>query len=481
MSQAVHPAASSETAFPAFRVNSGDGPSLVPLDIGHASHLAVIDPDSAFWALVPREDLAETLEGRGLAAAYQTRAARFKDEMRALRFGLGLSAVYVNPTERCNLNCAYCYIPERMRRDGEHMSAERLLSALEILRGYFKERMPEGRLPQIIFHGAEPLLNKEAVFEAISAFHGVYRFGVQTNGTLLDEEGARFLMDHGAGVGLSLDGPEPKVADRTRKTWAGNGVHASVLRAMDLLAGYPGHNVICTVTRENLESLTAMVEFFHARKAPSAMLNMVRCTLPGARDIKPGDAEAARAFIPALERSHRLYLETGRKLVIANFANILAAIYAPTARRLMCDISPCGGGRVFFALAPDGGMYPCGEFVGLPGFRGGNLFTDPVDAVLASKAFSQVTGRKVEDIEPCRRCAIRHFCGSPCPAEAHEMRGGMDKTGAFCAFYGEQVRFAFRLIADGRAGDFLWDGWDAGTETLFDAATEPGLGGEARS
>ena len=59
-----------------------------------------------------------------------------------------------------------------------------------------------------------------------------------------------------------------------------------------------------------------------------------------------------------------------------------------------------------------------------------------------------VTGRKVEDIEPCRRCAIRHFCGSPCPAEAHEMNGGMDQTGAFCEFYEEQVRYAFRLIAD---------------------------------
>jgi hypothetical protein len=37
-------------------------------------------------------------------------------------------------------------------------------------------------------------------------------------------------------------------------------------------------------------------------------------------------------------------LQTGRKLVDANFANILIAILAPTARRLMCDISPCGGG-----------------------------------------------------------------------------------------------------------------------------------------
>ena len=28
------------------------------------------------------------------------------------------------------------------------------------------------------------------------------------------------------------------------------------------------------------------------------------------------------------------------------------------------------------------------------------------------------------------------------------MNGGMDTTGAFCEFYEEQVRYAFRLIAD---------------------------------
>jgi uncharacterized protein len=135
----------------------------------------------------------------------------------------------------------------------------------------------------------------------------------------------------------------------------------------------------------------------------------------------------------------------------------------------MCDISPCGGGRAFFALAPNGDLFPCSEFIGLPAFKGGNLFADDIDEVLARPAFTKVSGRRVEDIAPCRTCAIRHFCGSPCPAEAHEMNGGMEKTGAYCEFYEEQTRYAFRLIAEGRHDDFLWDGWDAGTETVFDA------------
>ena len=37
-------------------------------------------------------------------------------------------------------------------------------------------------------------------------------------------------------------------------------------------------------------------------------------------------------------------------------------------------------------------------------------------------AIIKQSGRKVEDITPCNRCAICHFCGSPCPAEAHDGR-----------------------------------------------------------
>jgi len=44
----------------------------------------------------------------------------------------------------------------------------------------------------------------------------------------------------------------------------------------------------------------------------------------------------------------------------------------------------------------------------------------------------------------------------------------MQHTGAFCEFYEEQVRYAFRLIADGRAGDFLWDDWDDGLRDELD-------------
>ncbi len=437
---------------------------LQPFDIHHPAYIALVEPDTAFWGLVRKDKLTEALTGGALLDTWQANAEAFSREMQLLRFHLKPSAVYFNPTERCNLNCSYCYIPEDMRRSGKHMDKAMVLDALHNLHSYFRGHMPADRLPQVIFHGAEPLLAREAIFAAIEQFGDRFRFGVQTNATLLDDAAVSFLTSRGVGVGLSLDGPIAEVADRTRRRWSGKGVFEPVVSAIEKLDGYQNYNVICTMTTENLPHLTAMVEFLHARRVPACMLNVTRCTLPGARTVRGEDDEVSKAYIAALERTHALYRETGRKLVVANFANILIAILAPTARRLMCDISPCGGGRSFFALAANGDVFPCSEFIGLPAFNGGNLFRQPIEEILDSPPFRAVSGRKVEDVPGCDACLIRHFCGSPCPAEAHEMNGGMQEKGAFCQFYEEQVRFALRLIAGGLHEDFLWDGWDNGTE-----------------
>jgi uncharacterized protein len=315
------------------------------------------------------------------------------------------------------------------------------------------------------------MLARDAVFAGIDKYKDDFNFGIQTNGTLLDDESIDFLTSRGIGIGLSLDGHEKAVADLTRKNWAGEGFFGKVVSVLEKLKGYPNYNVICTVTTQNMEYLTEIVNFLHHMDVPIGMLNPVRCTRKGARDIKPLDSELSGHYLKALDRTFELYQGTGRKLVIANFANVLVSIVAPLARRLMCDVSPCGGGRCFFAVGARGDLFPCSEFVGAPEFNGGNLFRDDISSVLQSRPFKSVIGRRVEDIVPCSACAVRHFCGSPCPAEAYEMNGGMNYVGAFCGLYEDQVRYAMRLIADGRENAFLWDGWDSGTSTTLDISS----------
>lgn len=449
------------------RFNTADGLQLQPIDIGHKDYIGLISADTAFWALLRKDQISQTLSNSLLLHKYHRKLEVFSEEIKTLRTALKPSAVYFNPTDRCNLNCSYCYIPRSLRKNGKHMSSRRFPEALKILKTYFKSSLPKGQKPQIVFHGAEPLLNKGAVFEAIDKFNQDFRFGIQTNGTLLDSQDIEFLKSRRISIGLSLDGHVPRVADRLRRNWGNRGVSEKVIESIDMLRGYDNYSVICTVTKENMTSQIKMVEFLHHMEVPTCMLNPVRCTLEGSRKHKPLDSDIARHYLQALDRSYQLYRKTGRKLVIANFANILIGIIAPLARRLMCDISPCGGGRCFFAVSSSGDMFPCSEFIGIKKFKGGNIFRDDIRNVLETAPFKSVKERRIENIEPCYRCAIRHFCGAPCPAEAYGMNGSIETRGAFCELYEEQVRYAFRLIADSKEGDYLWDGWDKDAFTTF--------------
>ncbi|MDI6758119.1 MAG: peptide-modifying radical SAM enzyme CbpB [Candidatus Omnitrophota bacterium] len=447
--------------------NMADGLQLQPINIGHKDYIGIISADTAFWALVRKGLVSQTLDNSPLLRKYQRKLEVFNKEMKDLRTALKPSAVYFNPTDCCNLNCSYCYIPKNLRKNGRHMSNRKLLEALKILKAYFKSSLPKARVPQIIFHGAEPLLNKEAVFKAIEEFAEDFRFGIQTNGTLLSSQDIEFLKSRRISIGLSLDGHIPRVADRLRKSWGGYGVFKKVIELIDILRGYDNYSVICTVTKENMASQVKMIEFLHRMEVPTCMLNPVRCTLSPSRKHKPQDMDLAKHYLAALDRSYQLYKNSGRKLIIANFANILVAIIAPLARRLMCDISPCGGGRCFFAVSSSGDMFPCSEFIGIKEFNGGNIFRDDIRDVLETAPFKSVTQRRIESIEPCSCCAIRHFCGAPCPAEAYGMNGSVETKGAFCELYVEQVRYAFRLIADNKEEAYLWDGWDRDTRTTF--------------
>jgi len=447
-------------------VNAGAGPHFDVLEVGHPDYVALINADTAFWVLSPRAEALDYLLGGELPKSYLEKEAKLAADLETVRFKLLPSAVYFNPTERCNLDCGYCYLPREARRHGQDMEPARLLEALARLKYYFVGTLPAGARPQLVFHGSEPLLARKAVFQGIEQYGDYFRFGVQTNATLLDREALEFLRAQGCGIGISLDGPTAEIANRTRRTWGGRGVFNQVSRALVDLADYPGLNVICTVTRENVAALPELVELLHRQGVANALLNPVRGTQAGGRALMPDQSELAHYFFEALDRAHELYEKTGRQLVIGNFANLLLGLVAPGARRLMCDISPCGGGRCFFAVGASGEVAPCSEFLGFKEFHGGSLFETPVAELLKSQPFARVTGRVVEDLEPCKACAVRQFCGAPCPAEVYASHGTLKAPAPYCDFYAAQARYAFQVIARGRLDAYLWDGWRDGLQEI---------------
>ena len=225
--------------------------------------------------------------------------------------------------------------------------------------------------------------------------------------------------------------------------------------------------MICTVSKENLHHLTKLVDFLHKHEVPTCLMNILRCTLPRSRGVKPDDVSAAKYFLQAVGPHARTVREDRPKIDRGQFCQHPAG--HRRAGGAAADVRYFALRRRPMLLRPGPQRRPVPvQRVHRPGevSRRQSVSRRHPKRV-GKRAVRLVTGRKIEEIDPCGRCTIRHFCGSPCPAEAHELNGGMTKVGAFCEFYEEQVRHAFRLIADEKVNDYLWDGWDKDMEQTF--------------
>ncbi len=377
-------------------------------------------------------------------------------QMNDFRFNANLTAIYIDPTDLCNSNCPYCYVPAEIRKNGKSMTMVELIFILEKIAEYFKN---EKRNPVIVFHASEPLLVKEIIFEGIKKFNKRFKFGLQTNATLLKKEDVEFLKKYYVGVGISLDSSLSSVNNYLRQSWHFGGNFKKAVRAIEMFDGYEGLNAITTITRFNVTDLVGMVKFLHTKKVPCVLLNPVRLTQKSSFSLKPDEMLMAKYFIKAVDMAIKLSRQSGRQIIIGNFTNIILGIIAPTARRLMCDISPCGGGRCFLTITAKGEMIPCGEFIGLKGFSAGNIFSakggsaysgkTEIEQAMQSRAFRRIRSRTVEKISECNVCTFRNICGAPCPAELHAL-GNMNKKAIFCEFYKEIIKYAFKLISEGK-------------------------------
>lgn len=402
-----------------------------------------LDPDNVFWGVIKRDNGNFVLPD-DLIELYKKEMKHLDAEMHQFRFNEPLNCVYIDPTDRCNANCPYCYIPSKIRKQGTQMTAEQLDITLGKVAEHFKGSKKK---PVIVFHAAEPLLVKGLLFDAIKKYHGKMRFGIQTNALLLERPDVDFIKKYRVGIGISLDAPTAAVNNLSRVSGKGDGNFKKAVRALNWFNGYEGLNVICTVNKYNVDKLSSLVEFLHKKKVPMVLLNPVRLTQKRSEKVRPDDMLFAKNLIKAADTAMALTKSTKRQIVIGNFANVLLAIISPSARRMMCDISPCGGGRTFLTVTADGSMVPCGEFIGFKEFSGGNIFRTSIEAAMSSKPFRKIRARKVENIEECDICDFRHICGSPCPAEMYA-RGNMNRKAVFCDFYKEIIRHAFKMIAE---------------------------------
>ena len=131
-----------------------------------------------------------------------------------------LKLIVLQPTSFCNLNCRYCYVPDR--RDKERVSAAVLEKSIELaVNSDLIDKECE-----FLFHAGEPMTvgmefyRKTALLidkhnNDSKKFHKV----IQTNATLVNEEWCSLFQKYRYKLGVSIDGPE-FLHNLNRKNWA---------------------------------------------------------------------------------------------------------------------------------------------------------------------------------------------------------------------------------------------------------------------
>ena len=174
-----------------------------------------------------------------------------------------IQLVVIQPTPFCNIDCRYCYLPDR---------SNKAVLAEETIANLFTQIFASGWLQQgvsVVWHAGEPMVLpidfyrrafrlidrlKPADIELTHAF--------QTNGTLIDDAWCAFFTEANVNIGVSVDGPQ-RLHDINRRTRAGRGTFDKTIAGIRRLRqhGVPFH-VISVLSAESLAAPREMFDFY---------------------------------------------------------------------------------------------------------------------------------------------------------------------------------------------------------------------------
>lgn len=238
-----------------------------------------------------------------------------------------------------------------------------------------------------------------------------------TNGTLLNDEMIQFLNENRVMLVLSLDGKK-ETHDNMRPFPNKTGSYeAAVSGFKKVIESRNGKNYYLRGTYTHYNPHFA-----------EDTLDMTRIGKELSVEPVVGIDEPyvlTEADLPVLYEEYdklaRAYLQKRREGEAFDFFHFNVALdNGPcVAKRL----AGCGAGHEYFAITPEGDIYPCHQFVGREEYKLGTLATGVVKPDLVQKFRHTHVMTKTE----CSTCWARFFCSGGCHANADLINGDITK------------------------------------------------------
>ncbi len=317
----------------------------------------------------------------------------------------------------CNLDCSYCYY---LSKRDLYPDSKVLRLPEPLLERYIVQHLAASPMRTVLFswHGGEPTLLGVDYFRRIVALQKKHATaereilnGIQTNGTLLDEEWCRFLAEENFYVGLSIDGPR-ELHDAYRVDRNARATHKQVLQAYRLLRRHGIRvDVLCVVSARNARQPQAVYRFFRDLGVPYLQfIPLVVRRADGSVDAQSVPAEAYGEFL--IEVFDTWIRSDAGKLVVQNFDEALRP-YVGQEHALCVFRRTCGD---IVVLEHNGDVYSCDHFVA-PRYRLGNIQERTLAELIGSDAQVEFGQAKAQLPAYCRQCEFLGLCNGACPKD----------------------------------------------------------------
>jgi len=350
-------------------------------------------------------------------------------------------------TPFCNLNCGYCYLPNRK---------DRRIIDLETVRVTVERLSREGLLSpsfSIVWHSGEPMVvSRDAYskyFQIIRETLGppyAVRHHFQTNGTLINDTWCDFIREHNLSIGVSIDGPE-YIHDLERRTWGSRGSFRQVMKGIERLrANGVVFHTISVVGNASLDFPSEIYEFLVSLEPDFIGFNVE-------------EQEGAHLTTSVADHSERVerFFRTIYKLAKANgfappireFESAYLAIQEGKGSCRNAQIAPF---RIL-SVAVDGGFTTFSpELLGMssPAYGSlnlGNILTDSPRAIARSDKLLTLLKAVQAGVNRCKEtCDYFELCGGGTPSNKLFEKGSFDVAATrFCE---SSIKAPLRIVLD---------------------------------
>lgn len=340
-----------------------------------------------------------------------------------------LRLVFWETTTSCNLKCIHCRASAAECRSPEELTTEQSYALLKDIAEFAK--------PVIVLSGGEPLV-RDDIYDIASFGNSLgLRMVLATNGTSLNTETVKKLMQSGIQrISVSLDGADAEKHDAFRGV---SGAFVSALNGIQcaIAEGLPVQ-INTTVARHNYEQIQQIYDLAISVKACALHLFLLVPTgcgkeITDTEMIAPEQYENVLNWLYDTSKTSPINLKATCAphyfRVMRQRARAEGIKITPETHGLEAMTKGCLAGSAVCFISYRGDVYPCGYFP----VSAGNVLETPIRTIWEeSELFRQLRDPSLLEGK-CGVCEYARVC-SGCRARAYAETGNYLQEEPYCVY-----------------------------------------------